>query len=447
MKRMSKFWLCLASAWGLGSYAHAEVLSAQAVLQAALEHSYSRRSAEQIVQSARAREEQAKARGLPTLDVGARASQYSGLEEVALGALVVPEIDQRYSAYATVTQPIYTGGRISGQQEAETLTRQAADAAQSATTSGVALDALTTYWAWSRAQQAVEAAQVSVDRMQSLYDDLRNQQQAGLATENDLLATEVERERANLRLETSRQQLHLARARITFLTGVPVSPEATPEYAPVPTTTELADERALIATAYRNRAERAARQAEVAAAAARVKVSQADRGPTVNVRAGYEYANPNNLFFPPDDEWNDDAYAGVEASWNVWDSGLTRSRVAEAVSLLQQAELRRDQVDEDITLQVREARIRLQEALNRQVVTVRAQDSARRNLASATTMWKNGLARQSEVLDAQARLAEADQALVGARADVASGRAGLDYACGVLGPAGSPNEGAAPEAP
>lgn len=432
MKWMPMLILSVAGACGPVWFARAEVLSAATVLQAALDHSYSRRTAEQNVYAARAREEQAKARGWPSLDLGARASQYHGLEEAALGALVVPEIDQRYVAFASLTQPLYTGGRLRGQQEADTQARQAAASSQVAVTSASALEALNAYWWWSRTVQAVEAAQAALARMQALYDDLLHQQEAGLATENDLLATEVERERANLRLETARQQLHLARARIAFLTGAPIPPEATPEYAPVPAVTELEEEGTLIATAYSNRAERAARQAEVAAAAARVRVSQADRGPTVNVRAGYEYANPNNLFFPPDDEWNDDAYAGVEVSWNVWDSGLTRSRVAEAVSLLQQAELRREQMDEEIALQVREARIRLQEALNRQVVSARAQDSAQRNLASATTLWKNGLARQSEVLDAQARLADADQALVEARADVASGQAALDFACGVL---------------
>jgi outer membrane protein TolC len=195
---------------------------------------------------------------------------------------------------------------------------------------------------------------------------------------------------------------------------------------------DLPDEATLIATAFSQRAERVSCEADVASASARVQVSRAERRPTVNARVGYEYANPNQLFFPPDDAWNDDAYAGVEVSWRVWDSGLTRGRVAESVAQQRQAELKRDQVDEEIALQVRSARIRLQEAVDRRVVTVRAQDSARRNVEAATSLWKNGMARQSEVLEAQARLADADAEVVNAVADVAVGQATLAFSCGTL---------------
>ena len=417
----------------LGASVRAEVVGVASVLQAALEHSYARRSSQQEVEAAAAREAQAAARGRPSLDVGARATQYSGLEEALLGSFLVPEIDQRYGAFAVVTQPLYTGGRISGQREAESFSRQAAVAGQEAVTAGVALETLATYWAWSRAGQSVEAARAAVDRMQALYDDVRHQHEAGLVTDNDLLSTEVELERARLRQDTAGQQLQLARAQVVFLTGQPLDVEATPEIAPAPAGPDLPGEAEQLAAAFSNRPERAARAAEVAAAAAHVKVRKADRGPTVNARAGYEYANPNQLFFPPDDEWNDDAYVGVEVSWNVWDPGLTRGALAEAAARQMQVELRRDQADADITLNVRSARIRLQESLNRYQVSTRARESARGNVESATALWKNGLARQSEVLDAQARLADAEAAVVDAVADVAVGRAALDFACGALG--------------
>ncbi len=409
-----------------------EVLGVDVVLSAALEHSYARRMAAQSVSAAEAREAQASARGRPSLEVSARASQYSGLEEAALGAFIVPEIDQRYGVFATVTQPVYTGGRISGQRDAELFARQAASAEQTAATAGAALETLTSYWAWSRAFQAVEAARASVDRMQALYSDLRHQFDAGLVTDNDLLSTEVELERARLRQDAARRQLQLARVQLAFLVGHSISPEASPEVALTLAAQDLPDEATLIATAFSQRAERVSCEADVASASARVQVSRAERRPTVNARVGYEYANPNQLFFPPDDAWNDDAYAGVEVSWRVWDSGLTRGRVAESVAQQRQAELKRDQVDEEIALQVRSARIRLQEAVDRRVVTVRAQDSARRNVEAATSLWKNGMARQSEVLEAQARLADADAEVVNAVADVAVGQATLAFSCGTL---------------
>lgn len=410
--------------------AGAEEIPVGQVLQDALDHSHARRAAAAAVQTAEAREDQAKASGRFRLDVGARAAQYEGLEDSQLGALTLAEIDERMSAFAQATQPLYTGGRVRHQREAERLARESADATGDAVTAGVAFEALSEYWGWSRAFQSVGTAEAFVQRMEALYGDVRHQHEAGMITESDLLATEVELERARLRRETAVQSLALARARVAFLTGRTLSPEARPEAPPEPEAREPAGEEELLALALKHRPERAAMAREVEAAEARVRTARADRAPTLNLRAGYEYAQPNLLFFPPEETWNDDLYAGVDLAWNLWDSNLNRARVAEAASRRVQAEIARDRLDEEIALQVRTARIRLQEALNRHRVAVRARHSAQRNLASAESLWKNGLARHAEVLDAQARLAEAEDAVVAAVCEVAIGHAGLEYACG-----------------
>lgn len=417
-------------------FVRAEEMPMDAVVRASLDHSFARRGSEQELIAAKAREAQAIAKGRPSFDVTARATRYNGLEESTLGALTIPELETRYAAVASAVQPLYTGGRLSGQREAETYSRQAAEAKLSIVASDIELESIRRYWDWSRTFQSVVAAQASVERMQAMADDLKNQRAAGLATENDALAVEVELERAHLRQETARQQLQLVRAQIAYLTGVPLAADATPAVAPVPQTVILPPESDLLALAFSNRAERALRAFEVRAAEARFKMSKAERGPVVNLRAGYEYANPNQLFFPQSDEWNDDAFLGVEATWNLWDSGLTRGHMAESAARRMQAELQREQTDEAILLDVRAARIILQEALNRHAVALRAETSARSNLDSATALWKSGMARPSDALDAQARLADAEQAVVAALADIAAGRAGLDRACGVALDAG-----------
>jgi len=116
----------------------------------------------------------------------------------------------------------------------------------------------------------------------------------------------------------------------------------------------------------------------------------------------------------------------------VLDSGLTRAKVRESRARLAQAELQVAEQEERVMLDVREARIALQDAWDRMEVAARVAKSAERNLQAATDLWKNGLARHADVLDAHAQVTDAEFQVVSAKADALSARAALDRAVGLL---------------
>jgi outer membrane protein TolC len=91
-----------------------------------------------------------------------------------------------------------------------------------------------------------------------------------------------------------------------------------------------------------------------------------------------------------------------------------------------------EQTDEEIALQVREARCNLQTARNRVRVAARAEESASRNLDAATHLWRSGLTRHVEVLDAHAKLTDTEYEVTAARADLEVARAALEHAVGRL---------------
>jgi len=91
-----------------------------------------------------------------------------------------------------------------------------------------------------------------------------------------------------------------------------------------------------------------------------------------------------------------------------------------------------DRVEESIALEVREARINLQNAISRVKVNRRMKASAKQNLEVATNLWESGLARHSEVLDAHAQLTNAEYELIAASADLLLAQASLAYAQGQL---------------
>jgi len=164
-----------------------------------------------------------------------------------------------------------------------------------------------------------------------------------------------------------------------------------------------------------------------------VKATRAAYFPQVSLQARYEQARPNLLNIPPEDRWAGDAFVGVLLNWSVFDFGLTKARVREAEARLAQAELLAAEQEERVVLDVRDARIAVLDAVDRLEVATRVTRSAERNLRAATDLWKNGMARHADVLDAHAQLTDAEHQVVSARADVIIARAAVDRATGLLG--------------
>lgn len=434
-----KWWqmaLCLSLAVpALAAGPEGSRVSADDMVAEALLHSPLLKAAKEEVRVSGAQRDQADARRLPSVDVDARASRYEGLQDSSFSpTAIIPAIEDRYSASVTLTEPLYTGGRISSQRRAAESQEQGAQLDARSAEADLMLRTLQTYWRWAKAYYSEASFGASVKRMEQHDRDMANLREAGLATDNDALATEVLMEQTRLRLAAARRAEESARANLAYLVGRELPADSKPDEPAVEAAAKLPGEEALLQAAYTNRPELAARRMRAEAARSSLKSSKADFYPHVSLMARYEQARPNNLNIPPEDKWADDAFVGVLLNWNVLDSGLTRAKVRESRARLAQAELQVAEQEERVMLDVREARIALQDAWDRMEVAARVAKSAERNLQAATDLWKNGLARHADVLDAHAQVTDAEFQVVSAKADALSARAALDRAVGLLRP-------------
>lgn len=443
MQTINKYFLVrtLIAAWCIGLpvwiLAEDHLITPEQIVSRTLAHSYQLKAATKEIAAAEAKQAETRAQALPQLTTDVRAMRYTGLYDSAFGPFfLIPAIDSRYNAGVSLSQPAYTGGRISNQKEGAYFQKRAAEEIRRGNEADFTLQALAAYWNWSKVYYSLEALKAAVTRMEAHARDINNLYQAGLATDNDTLATEVLLDQTRLRLDEAKRGIEMARARIAFLSGQELPQESEPSKYEAQGESIRPPETELLTTAKTNRAEPAARQWELKAAEAQVKVSRAEYYPQVALTARYEQARPNLLNIPPVDKWQDDGFAGIALSWNIFDWSLTRARVAQATARSAQAKLRLDQVQEDIVLQVREANIDLQNVKARVTVAERVESSARRNLAATTDLWQNGLARHSELLDAHAQFTNAQSEVIAAKADLAIAQAALQHAIGLLGHTG-----------
>lgn len=412
-----------------------ETVRPEKIVGMALKHSIKLKSLVRDETAAKALEDQAIAQRYPQLSIDAKSQHYTGLTSFQVGSmLTIPEIENRYNAGATLNQPIYTGGRLKSLQQSAALGRRAVEKEQKATEASVIMEAFTGYWNWSMLYYQLDALRAAVQRMDAHARDIRNLKNAGMATENDVLSSEVLLEQTRLKYEEAIRKLEIVKAWIEYLTGEKLATNQMPIKPSASTNIVVLSEQELILAALQNRNERAAQILKVQSMEEKVRIVEAEYYPQVSVVARYEQARPNLMNFPPRDKWQDDAFVGVVVSWNVLDWGLRGAKVREAAARRDQTRLILEQIDDQIHYEVRSSRIKLLDALAKFAVSTRILEKATSNLAVVNDLWKNGLARHSEVLDAHAQLTEAQFGLISAGAEIEIARLQLQYAIGALSP-------------
>jgi outer membrane protein TolC len=421
--------LCLGGLTGGGAWAGTAVTSrCDEVVQATIAHSHARRIAVEEERVAGARQMQANSLTRPSVDFNAHFLHYTGFEDLdltPLGLGVLKAVEDRRGVSVGLTQPLWTGGRISSQRRGASFLCDAAQAAAMKTEADVRLQAQLAYWGWAMAHHVVAALDAAVTRMEAHHRDMQNRLKAGMATEHEALSAEVLMEQMRLQRKDAVRRAELGRSRIAFLTGTSLLPDSVPE-APTP---EPASRKASVRDG-RERPEWRQRRAEALAAEAQVRAEQSDYLPQLNFTARFEVQNPNLLSFPPSDKWQEDAFAGITLSWSLLDWGLTRGKVRELAARSAQAREQMEQTGDRIVLELCEARINADSARDGLAVAERVEASAQRSLEAVTASWTNGLARHAELLDAHAQLARAQSDVIAARAELKSALAAWEHAAG-----------------
>jgi outer membrane protein TolC len=218
---------CMVCALIAGQSPGAEISPDQVVADV-LQHNYNMKIAREDLTAAEAVKKQADAALFPSLDMDGRAAHYEGLKENNFPAFTIPAIPERYGGGVTLSQPLFTGGQISGRRSMADEQRLAANSSLSASRVDAIYQALIAYWSWSKAFYAAESYRAAVAWMEEHDRDMRNMRSAGLVTENDQLSTSVRLDQTRLRLEEASRYTSLCRAVLEKLTGKPLAADATP---------------------------------------------------------------------------------------------------------------------------------------------------------------------------------------------------------------------------
>jgi outer membrane protein len=394
-------------------------LALDSAITIALEQSKTLRLSQQQAEAAAAAALATRATQLPTVKAGA---SYARLSDVPAFAVTTPfpaplnkitlsdPILNNYSAKLALEQPIFAGGRIKSAIAAQNAAAQAALADVRATRSELIYNVEQAYWLLFKAAEFKQVIDDNIATVDAHLKDVRNLVAQGLATSTDALAVEVQLSNVKLTQIDAADNMRIAAYALCNRIGLPLNPAVIavtqPQFESA-ANAALPELESARTQAIDSRPELQAAAHRTRAAEAGVKTARAGSWPQLGGFANYYYQNPNQRYQPATDEWHDSWDIGVSASWTLWNWGATKQQTRQARAQHEQAQTALAAQQDAIRLEVSADLLHVSEARHKISVSADGAKLAEENYRATREKFKNGLARNSELLDAEDNLLRA----------------------------------------
>ncbi|HPW18983.1 MAG TPA: TolC family protein [Candidatus Aminicenantes bacterium] len=423
-------------------------VSLDEAVAAALEASPALHASRMKAEASAARAREAAASRLPSLRLGAGYTRLSEVPpfEVTLPfsptpIVVSPNFFNSWNLRLAVQQPVFTGFRLEAGAEAARMLERSAGFDLARDRSELVFAVKSAYWGLVRARDTEAAVAETVAQVREHLKDVRAFFDQGLLVRNEVLRAELQLSNAELAGIDARNAVEIARTALNSLMGLPVGTDLEPttsaesQASRVPLETESGNEaaavpRGLLDAALAGRPELRAAEFRVKASEAGLKAAKAGLYPQVSLAGGFQYLRPNPRYMPALDRFKSTWDVGLAVSYDLWNWGQTRRQAEQARAQLAQARDARDLLEDQAVLEVTQSRLALARARRKTGVAAAAVGQADENLRLVRERFRQGVALNTEVLDAEVFLLQARTARVQASIDLVLAQARLEKALG-----------------
>jgi len=362
---------------------------------------------------------QAKGGKMPSLTItnsdGRESTSSSGSFSVATG----------FTNTATLTLPIYTGGKVEASVEAAELGYKVADLGVEQSKQQVQLSATTGYFNILQAINVVKVSQEAVDQMQAHLDNVQAQYKVGVVAKTDVLSSEVAVANDQQQLIVAQNGYDLAISTLNNVMGLPLDTE-------IKVKDDLKHEKYdlsledCIKTAMVQRPEAIQADYGIAVAKANVKKAQGGNLPTLSAQASKGWAGTSFPGLDNNNGWS----VGLVASWDAFDSGVTNSEIKQAEAAERKSVQAAQQTKDGIRLAVQQAYLNMNAADKSIASTQVTVEQGEENFKISEVRYSAGVGTNVDVIDAEVALTQAKNNYIQALYNYNTARANLDQAIG-----------------
>jgi outer membrane protein len=410
-------------------------LTLEQSIQIGLENSELIHSSRMKVNYAKARLSEVNTYRLPSLKLNASYTRLSEIEPFVLNTPfgvfnISPSIVNNYNIKLSLQQPIFTGFKLSSSSNIAEYTYEAQKEAYSKDEQQLILDIKNAYWNLFKVIKVKSVVDENVDLIRAHLKDVKNFFENGISTKNDVLKVQVQLAEAQLRRIDADNGVKLARSSLNNVIGLPLSTNIEVQ-SDVSTDEDIVPELdQLIGQAMENRPELKEIDFRLKAGESGVTLAESNWYPQIYLAGNYNYSRPNQRIFPLEDKFNGTWDVSVGLSWDIWNWLATSDQTEQAESQYEQVKDSYKSLKDGITLEVTQSYLNLLKAKERVLASNQSVHQAEENYRVTNETFLNGLALNSDLLDAEFALLQAKTNYIESLADYELAKASLDKSIG-----------------
>ena len=315
--------------------------------------------------------------------------------------------ENTYAWSTTLTQPLFTGFRLSSAFRLADLGVDLAETQVRLAVLDVSLAVKEAFFDYLRAQKNEEVAQQALTRLTSHLKVAEEYHDVGNIPVNDVLKVRVQLAEAQQQAVYANNTTNMARSRLNTLLGLPVRGPLEVEdilgFHEVPVTYEQA-----LAAARTRRPELKALDLRLSQADQSIINAQSYYFPQLSLQGAYTFTNEKPEMGDSDIYDPSGWHVITRLDWSLWEWGRTSSQVGQRRAQKRRVENARREAEEQVDLQVQQYHLALQDSSKNIATAKAAIISASENFRITLERFKEQMATNTEVLDAQTLLTQAN---------------------------------------
>jgi len=376
---------------------------------------------EMTIKSAESNLKLAKSTRLPQVNFDASYNHVSEVVKAQVGGMfldvpylpdpvAVPDIEfqvggqDNYSLKLGVTQPLFTGFRISNMIKASEKQLQAEIHNLNAELNSLIYNIKAAYFNLIKTYKIKEITETSLQLVQAHLSDVKNLHEQGMAARNEVLKIEIKVSEVELMISKADHAIELATLNLLYLVGVDSDENIMPDFEHEFELTDFGLETSS-AVALNERPELLVLSSSAEAAQKFIEANKGSYFPQLSLVGFYEYGKPAINAFK--NEWMDYWAVGLAMKWNLWDWGAKKANIVSARIQKDQIIETQNKVKRFIEIDVKKAVLKKREAEKNLKITMKKEQQAEENLRLVGDQFKQGMVTNTDFLDAETQLRQA----------------------------------------
>jgi outer membrane protein TolC len=346
---------------------------------------------------------------LPSLKFNVNYTRLSEIDPFTImGMTVSPSVLNNYTTKLTLSQPLFTGFRLKSNLEMMEYNALATEKDFKKDRTQLIYDIKNAYWNYYKAIEVKKVVVQNIEQISIHLSDIENLFKHGLTTNNEVLKVKVQLSNAELNSIDADNNIQMAMMSLNNLLGLPINTEIEPKTIAEAKKTDIPDLDNLVKKAIDNRSEIKGMEYRIKSTESAIKLAKSGWYPQISLMANYYYSRPNSRIFPTKDEFKGTWDLGVNLSFDIWNWKITSYQTEQSKVSLEQTKLSMGQIQDGIVLEVNQSYLTAVKNLEKIKITEQTVSQATENMRVTYEKFKSGLVLNSDVIDAEVSLFQAN---------------------------------------